>query len=59
MKYVAEKQAASGSRKIGPSGRRSATGGDLLKGKLDGIKAEEGDSEDAVSSEDEGDTESE
>jgi len=59
MKYVAEKQAASGSRKIGPSGRPSATLGDLLKGKLDGIKAEEGDSEDAVSSEDEGDTESE
>ena len=56
MKYVAEKQAASG-RKIGPSGRPSATLGDLLKGKLDGIAPE--DKAEEAASEDEGDTESE
>ncbi len=58
MKYVAEKQAASGARKVGPSGRPSATLGDLLKGKLDGIKAEEAPAEEAAS-EDEGSDESE
>ena len=41
MKYVAEKQAASGQRKVGPSGRPSATLGDLLKGKLGDIASAE------------------
>jgi len=49
MKYVAEKQAATG-RKIGPSGRPSATLGDLLKDKLDGISPEEA-AEEAASEE--------
>jgi len=51
MKYVAEKQAASGARKVGPSGRPSATGGDLLEGKLDGIKADEAPAEAAEAAE--------